>query len=173
MSAPAINRAEAARQWIARQRTPKSAREFLNALQPKGEISRWSATLAQLAKAGQLVRHGSGQGCRFSAPLPGTRRACKRKQEPTGLYAAQRHPKPKPESQIRIAPARPALDAPAAPRRVEPETVEEFLRRGGRIQRLEPHEVSQPLRFEYQPTSPSPAPHVPRPRRKRAATPSQ
>ena len=168
MTAPAPNRAEAARQWIAKQRTPQSTRDFINALQPKGDISRWSATLSQLVKAGQLIRHGSGQRCKFSAP-PQPKDSATSKQA-----AARRHPKPKPESQIRIAPARPALDAPAAPRRAAPESVEDFVRRGGRIQKLEPHEVSEPLRFQYNPSPLLLPPHVPRPARQRrkAAAPS-
>lgn len=146
MTAPLANRAEAARQWIARQKAPQSTRDFINALQPKGDASRWSATLSQLVKAGHLVRHGSGRSCTYSAAPPKAARPAA-KQQTSG-----KRPKPKRESQIRIAPARPALDAPKAPRAAERESVEAFLSRGGCIQRLEPHEVSEPLRFQYNPS---------------------
>lgn len=128
-----------------------------------------SAQLLQITNAGKLRRTGKPMAYKYwptaktlvdQRTVATHRRGRKKKPapvqaKPAAVHAApapKRRPKPSQASQIRVAPAKPRLDAPIAPRGTPAQTVEQFLAAGGRIQRLQPHEVSQPLRFAHNPS---------------------
>lgn len=84
---------------------------------------------------------------------PPTKPAAKRKPAPARKvaqvvrYASPMATKPKPASQVQVVDR--TRKAAPRPNGVHPETVEQFLARGGRIQRVGPNDAAQPLRFDH------------------------
>lgn len=171
-------RASLVREYLNRQRTPKSAREILDAVEPGGNINLMTATLGTLLRGGAVEKHGAGLGqVRWLIPrLP--QQAAKATQRPAkkGIVprtkrtaatpsAQKASPTSQPKAtktivQATRAPTREqktnftaplsTVTAPARPSTTAGfESVDDFLRRGGRIQVLRPGECSQPLRYDH------------------------
>lgn len=125
-----------------------------------------SAQLHQLVNTGKLRRSGQPRAYRYSATATtlvdcrrfkdgkprdrSAQRARERQAKARAKPAPKPAPPPKPRRQATPVPAQRAVYSsklkPAAPRAPgERETVEEFQRRGGRIQKLKPGESSSPL----------------------------
>lgn len=174
-------RASLVREFLGRQRTSKSAREILDAIEPGGSINLMTATLGTLLRYGAVEKHGAGLGqvrwqiARRNAPAPKpAARAVKTpaapapKAKPAMPAPAAKKltgttPTPKASKTI-VQPTRkssreqktnfaaPLSTVKAVAKRTATagfESVDDFLRRGGRIQVLRPGECSQPLQYDH------------------------
>lgn len=118
-----------------------------------------------LCKAGHLTRTGTPRHYLYGPGKPPrpyrlsaaqiAERAEQKRQRDRDRYQARKDgtytpaerkatPKPKPHQHIVIAPSR-SVTAPIPQKSAEPESLESYLNRGGRIERLPIHAVSQPL----------------------------
>lgn len=127
-------------------------------------VSVMSALLQQLCKAGKLERKGKPRayryyptdlslldmrsGKRMAKPpaKPKPARVRKAAVPKPALSARKPQPKPTAAQQLQIVPKKPDVTT-AAPPRATRETVDEFLRRGGRIERLPNGASADPLRI--------------------------
>ena len=171
-------RAGLVREFLGRQRTSKSAREILDAVEPGGNINLMTATLGTLLRGGAVEKHGAGLGqVRWQIarhPQRGSTETARpaKKISPDTHTTAMPRPAPKkaaPTSQPKasktiVQPTRAPnreqktnftapLSTVVAPAKASAtagfESVDDFLRRGGRIQVLRAGECSQPLRYDY------------------------
>lgn len=150
-------------------------REVAAAIGEQSRSTAVSAQLSQLAKVGKVRRDSSittsggrywptdisRQDLRSSYSRTGKRpdrmakaraeRAAKTVRAPVRTVPTPSQPKAatRPETLPRLLPARPK------PAPLPDVSVQDFLRKGGRIEYLSPHECSQPLRFDHSQT------HVP------------
>lgn len=171
-------RASLVRAYLRRQRSPKSAREIIDAVEPGGNISLMTATLSTLHGGGHVIREGSVQGnirWKIAAISPAARKSIATSAgSKTPARKQVREPKTK---QVREPKTKPALTTAATTRSktiVQPtpapsreqktnfsaplstvasvkrirsthETVDAFMKRGGRIEVLPLGSSSQPL----------------------------
>lgn len=161
-------RAAAVRSFLATQTEALSARQILDAVEPGGDINLMTATLGTLFRNKAVEKHGAGLGNVRWRTLPGTarERPAARATDST-VHAVKRRthaPKPKRESptivqekrplRVEQKPNFPSLVVSRKPRAKAAtaagyESVEEFQRRGGRIQILRLGECSQPLQYDH------------------------
>jgi hypothetical protein len=174
-------RASLVRKFLGGQRTSKSAREILDAVEPGGSINLMTATLGTLLRSGAVEKHGAGLGQvrwqiarrNATSPKPAARAmktsaVATQKAKPAVAESASKKvtrsaPTPKVSKTI-VQPTRKSrveqktnfaaplstVKAVAKPSATAGfETVDDFLRRGGRIQVLRPGECSQPLQYDH------------------------
>lgn len=171
-------RAAIVREFLGRQRTSKSAREILDAVEPGGNINLMTATLGTLLRGGAVEKHGAGLGQvrwqiarhpqrapaetarpakRISPdrreavmPLPVPRKAAPTSQPKASKTIVQPTRALNREQKTNFTAPLSTVAAPAKPSTTTGfESVDDFLRRGGRIQVLRAGECSQPLRYDY------------------------
>lgn len=173
-------RASLVRKFLSGQRTSKSAREILDAVEPGGSINLMTATLGTLLRYGAVEKHGAGLGqvrwqiARRNAPAP--KPAARAAKTPAAAQKAKAtKPAPAPRKSAASAPTpkvSKTIVQPTRKSRVEQKTnfaaplstvkavvkpsatagfesVEDFIRRGGRIQVLRQGECSQPLQYDH------------------------
>lgn len=174
-------RAALVREFLGRQRTSKSAREILDAVEPGSSINLMTATLSTLLRYGAVEKHGAGLGqvrwqiARRNAPAP--KPAARAAKAPAASAPKAKPATPTPAAKKVAATTRPpkasktivqparksgreqktnfsaplstvtAVAKPSATAGFE--TVEDFVRRGGRIQVLRAGECSQPLQYDH------------------------
>lgn len=166
-------RASRVREFLSRQTEPVSAREILDAVEPGGDINLMSATLSTMSRGRGIERIGAGHGNVRWQVSPRHSRTTPTRPMPAA------HASARPQAAPAKSAPRPTTTLPAPtvvqkqPRRTREqktnfsaplatvsqvarsnatagfETVDDFLRRGGRIQRLRSDECSQPLRFDH------------------------
>ncbi len=174
-------RAALVREFLGAQRTAKSAREILDAVEPDGSINLMTATLGTLLRYGAVEKHGAGLGqvrwqsarrnthaqkpaaravktpaaaTQKSKPVvaaPPPKRATRAAPAPkVSKTIVQPTRKPRVEQKTNFAAPLSTVKAVAKPSAtVGFESVDDFLRRGGRIQVLRPGECSQPLQYDH------------------------
>lgn len=164
-------RATRVREYLSQQSAPKTARQILDATEPGGDICLMTAALGTLFRGEWVEKRQPTHGQvlwtiskRNRAPrCQSTRRKGspaaqkpkarpKRKQTPALAPAPSiRGDLPPTEKQGRRRPTRAIAPHAEAPLSVtkDAESVEAFLRRGGRIDILRPDECSRPLQFDH------------------------
>ncbi|WP_303749546.1 hypothetical protein [Stenotrophomonas pigmentata] len=171
-------RAALVRDFLGRQRTAKTAREILDAVEPGGNINLMTATLGTLLRGGAVEKHGAGLGqvrwliARYpqrsqtetarpakrisvdtrAAPMPRSvpNKAASTSQSKASKTIVQPTRAPNREQKTNFTAPLSTVAAPAKPSTTAGfESVDDFLRRGGRIQVLRAGECSQPLRYDH------------------------
>lgn len=168
LGAQRTGRAAAVRAFLEAQTEAVSARQILDAVEPGGDINLMTATLGTLYRNRAVEKHGAGMGnVRWkTAPgkghdRPAARAPMKERREPAPANGQARARRSSPTMVLPTQPterkqksnftAAPGTTKAPAKRScsITCETVEEFQRRGGRIQVLRLGECSQQLRYDH------------------------